>query len=44
MGWRSSVGATVTTVVVLFGGYLVADAYDVVPGMLTTAPPPSASS
>ncbi|SKC39819.1 D-alanyl-D-alanine carboxypeptidase/D-alanyl-D-alanine endopeptidase [Krasilnikoviella flava] len=41
MGWRASVGATVTTVVVLFGGYLVADAYDVVPGMLTTAPPPA---
>lgn len=41
MGWRASVGATVTTVVVLFGGYLVADAYDVVPGMLTTAPPPT---
>lgn len=41
MGWRSSVGATVTTVIVLFGGYLVADAYDVVPGMLTTAPPPA---
>ncbi|MFC8598224.1 D-alanyl-D-alanine carboxypeptidase/D-alanyl-D-alanine-endopeptidase [Isoptericola sp. NPDC057191] len=41
MGWRASVGATVTTVVVLFGGYLVADAYDVVPGLLTTAPPPA---
>jgi serine-type D-Ala-D-Ala carboxypeptidase/endopeptidase (penicillin-binding protein 4) len=41
MGWRASVGATVTTVVVLFGGYLVADAYDVVPGMLTTAPAPT---
>ncbi|MFI2102990.1 D-alanyl-D-alanine carboxypeptidase/D-alanyl-D-alanine-endopeptidase [Isoptericola sp. NPDC019693] len=41
MGWRASVGATVTTVVVLFSGYLVADALDVVPGMLTTAPPPS---
>ncbi|MFE5294489.1 D-alanyl-D-alanine carboxypeptidase/D-alanyl-D-alanine-endopeptidase [Isoptericola sp. NPDC056618] len=41
MGWRASVGATVTTVVALFGGYLVADALDVVPGMLTTAPPPA---
>lgn len=41
MGWRASFGATVTTVVVLFGGYLVADAYDVVPGMLTTAPAPA---
>ncbi|AEG45363.1 D-alanyl-D-alanine carboxypeptidase/D-alanyl-D-alanine-endopeptidase [Isoptericola variabilis] len=40
MGWRLRVGATVTTVVALFGGYLVADAYDVVPGLLTTAPPP----
>ncbi|GAA1730334.1 D-alanyl-D-alanine carboxypeptidase/D-alanyl-D-alanine-endopeptidase [Isoptericola hypogeus] len=41
MGWRASVGATLTTVVVLFGGYLVADAYDVVPGLLTTAPAPA---
>ncbi|CAM3564446.1 D-alanyl-D-alanine carboxypeptidase/D-alanyl-D-alanine endopeptidase [Isoptericola cucumis] len=41
MGWRASFGATVTTVVVVFGGYLVADAYDVVPGMLTTAPAPA---
>jgi len=41
MGWRASVGATVTTVVVLFSGYLVADALDVVPGMLTTASPPA---
>lgn len=40
MGWRLRVGATVTTVVALFGGYLVADAYDVVPGMVTLQPPP----
>ncbi|MFE6971252.1 D-alanyl-D-alanine carboxypeptidase/D-alanyl-D-alanine-endopeptidase [Isoptericola sp. NPDC057653] len=44
MGWRASVGATVTTVVVLFGGYLVADAYDVVPGLLTTSPAPAPAS
>ncbi|GAA1994718.1 D-alanyl-D-alanine carboxypeptidase/D-alanyl-D-alanine-endopeptidase [Isoptericola halotolerans] len=40
MGWRLRVGATVTTVVALFGGYLVADAYDVVPGMVTLQPAP----
>lgn len=40
MGWRLQVGATVTTIVAMFGGYLVADAYDVVPGLLTTAPAP----
>jgi D-alanyl-D-alanine carboxypeptidase/D-alanyl-D-alanine-endopeptidase (penicillin-binding protein 4) len=40
MGWRARVGATVTTVVVLVGGYLAADAYDVVPGALTLAPAP----
>ncbi|MCK0116377.1 D-alanyl-D-alanine carboxypeptidase/D-alanyl-D-alanine-endopeptidase [Isoptericola sp. S6320L] len=40
MGWRLSIGATVTTVVALFGGYLVADAYDVVPGMVTLEPAP----
>ncbi|WP_402468281.1 D-alanyl-D-alanine carboxypeptidase/D-alanyl-D-alanine endopeptidase [Isoptericola aurantiacus] len=39
MGWRLGVGATVTTAIALFGGYLVADAYDVVPGMVTFAPP-----
>ena len=41
MGWRLRVGTTVTTVVALFGGYLAADAYDVVPGLLTMAPAPS---
>src|SRR5918997_1805592 len=41
MGWRLRVGATVTTVVALFGGYLAADAFDVVPGMVTMTPPPS---
>jgi serine-type D-Ala-D-Ala carboxypeptidase/endopeptidase (penicillin-binding protein 4) len=41
MGWRLRVGATVTSVVALLGGYLAADAYDVVPGLLTLeAPPP----
>ncbi|WP_407320526.1 D-alanyl-D-alanine carboxypeptidase/D-alanyl-D-alanine-endopeptidase [Isoptericola halotolerans] len=40
MGWRLRVGATVTTVVALFGGYLVADSYDVVPGMVTLEPAP----
>jgi D-alanyl-D-alanine carboxypeptidase/D-alanyl-D-alanine-endopeptidase (penicillin-binding protein 4) len=40
MGWRARVGATVTTVVVLVGGYLAADAYDVVPGALTLSPAP----
>ncbi|GAA4718825.1 D-alanyl-D-alanine carboxypeptidase/D-alanyl-D-alanine-endopeptidase [Isoptericola chiayiensis] len=41
MGWRLGVGATVTTALALFGGYLVADAYDVVPGMVTLEPPHS---
>lgn len=41
MGWRARVGATVTTVVVLVGGYLAADAYDVVPGALTLSPAPA---
>ncbi|NNU26068.1 D-alanyl-D-alanine carboxypeptidase/D-alanyl-D-alanine-endopeptidase [Isoptericola sediminis] len=39
MGWRLRVGAAVTSVLTLFGGYLVADAYDVVPGMVTFDPP-----
>jgi D-alanyl-D-alanine carboxypeptidase/D-alanyl-D-alanine-endopeptidase (penicillin-binding protein 4) len=39
MGWRLKVGATVTTVLALFCGYLVADAFDVVPGMVTLAEP-----
>ncbi|WP_425955972.1 D-alanyl-D-alanine carboxypeptidase/D-alanyl-D-alanine endopeptidase [Xylanimonas sp. McL0601] len=40
MGWRLRTGATAVTVVALMGGYLVADAHDVVPGMLTLAPAP----
>ncbi|GAB2471673.1 D-alanyl-D-alanine carboxypeptidase/D-alanyl-D-alanine endopeptidase [Xylanimonas ulmi] len=42
MGWRLRAGATAVTVVALLGGYLVADAHDVVPGMLTLAPAPPA--
>ncbi|GAA3230989.1 D-alanyl-D-alanine carboxypeptidase/D-alanyl-D-alanine-endopeptidase [Oerskovia jenensis] len=38
MGWVARTGITVGIVVVLAGGYLTADAYDVVPGVLTTAP------
>ena len=41
MRWRIRTGAAVTVVAVLIGGYLVADAYDVVPGMLTLAPAPA---
>jgi D-alanyl-D-alanine carboxypeptidase/D-alanyl-D-alanine-endopeptidase (penicillin-binding protein 4) len=39
MRWRLKVGATVASVLALFCGYLVADAYDVVPGMVTLAAP-----
>jgi D-alanyl-D-alanine carboxypeptidase/D-alanyl-D-alanine-endopeptidase (penicillin-binding protein 4) len=38
MGWAARTGITAGIVVVLAGGYLTADAYDVVPGVLTTAP------
>lgn len=40
MGWGTRAGVTIGVVLALTGGYLVADAADVVPGMLTTAPPP----
>lgn len=39
MVWGLRSGATVAAVVVLLGGYLTADAFDVVPGLLTTADP-----
>ncbi|MCF4122132.1 D-alanyl-D-alanine carboxypeptidase/D-alanyl-D-alanine-endopeptidase [Antribacter sp. KLBMP9083] len=39
MVWGLRSGATVVAVVALIGGYLAADAYDAVPGMLTTAEP-----
>jgi serine-type D-Ala-D-Ala carboxypeptidase/endopeptidase (penicillin-binding protein 4) len=39
MGWAARTGITAGIVMVLAGGYLTADAYDVVPGFLTTAPP-----
>lgn len=42
MGWGLRTGVTAGVVVVLMGGYLVADAYDVVPGMLTVEPAPPA--
>ncbi len=38
MGWGTRAGVAVGVVLALTGGYLVADAYDVVPGMLTTEP------
>ncbi|WP_369824655.1 D-alanyl-D-alanine carboxypeptidase [Cellulosimicrobium sp. CUA-896] len=40
MGWGTRAGVTIGVVLALTGGYLVADAVDVVPGMFTTAPPP----
>ncbi|WP_369369991.1 D-alanyl-D-alanine carboxypeptidase/D-alanyl-D-alanine-endopeptidase [Promicromonospora sp. Populi] len=39
MEWGLRSGAAIAAVVAVFGGYLVADSYDVVPGMLTTAAP-----
>jgi len=38
MGWGTRTGVAVGVVLALTGGYLVADANDVVPGLLTTAP------
>ncbi|MCL2593941.1 MAG: D-alanyl-D-alanine carboxypeptidase [Promicromonosporaceae bacterium] len=40
MGWRGRATAATLTFSVLIGGYLVLDAHDVVPGILTLAPPP----
>ncbi|MFE6236568.1 D-alanyl-D-alanine carboxypeptidase/D-alanyl-D-alanine-endopeptidase [Cellulosimicrobium sp. NPDC057862] len=39
MGWGARTGVAVGVVLALAGGYVVADAYDVVPGVLTTAEP-----
>ncbi|MCP2266455.1 D-alanyl-D-alanine carboxypeptidase/D-alanyl-D-alanine-endopeptidase [Promicromonospora thailandica] len=39
MEWGLRSGAAVAAVVAVFGGYLVADAFDMIPGMLTTAEP-----
>ena len=39
MGWGARTGVAVGVVLVLAGGYVAADAYDVVPGVLTTAEP-----
>lgn len=44
MGWGTRAGVTLGVVLALTGGYLVADAADVVPGLLTTDPlPPEAA-
>jgi D-alanyl-D-alanine carboxypeptidase/D-alanyl-D-alanine-endopeptidase (penicillin-binding protein 4) len=40
MGWRLRASAATLTVVALVGGYLVLDAHDIVPGILTLAPAP----
>ena len=39
MGWGTRTGVAVGVVLALAGGYVAADAYDVVPGVLTTEPP-----
>ncbi|WP_454041003.1 D-alanyl-D-alanine carboxypeptidase/D-alanyl-D-alanine endopeptidase [Cellulosimicrobium sp. Marseille-Q8652] len=40
MGWGTRAGVALGVVLALTGGYLVADAADVVPGLLTTEPVP----
>lgn len=39
MGWATRTGVAVGVVLAFAGGYAVADAYDVVPGVLTLEPP-----
>ncbi|WP_248616770.1 D-alanyl-D-alanine carboxypeptidase/D-alanyl-D-alanine endopeptidase [Paraoerskovia marina] len=41
MGWGAKAGSTVAAVLLLTGVYLTLDAYDVVPGLLTTEPAPA---
>ncbi|ROS78831.1 D-alanyl-D-alanine carboxypeptidase/D-alanyl-D-alanine-endopeptidase [Cellulomonas sp. PhB143] len=41
MGWGARAGGTVAVVLVATGAYLTADAYDLVPGLLTVEPVPA---